>query len=95
MNDPFVSKHDPTAYKGKMDRLTFSKRLSYLQDSCYDKMRDTRAEPGHELINLQIEAKNAVLQEMVDLINKIAEETLSTEKDALNWYFKITKEDLE
>ena len=78
-----------------MDRLTFSKRLSYLQDSCYEKMHDTVEKPGHELINLQIEAKNVVLQEMVDLINKIADETLSTEKDALNWYFNITEEDLE
>lgn len=95
MNDIFISKHDPYAYQGKMDRLTFSKQLQALQESVYDLIHETVDQPSMELVNLQITARNEVLYKVVSEIDDMVRKVMSMDEDTLAYYWNIKKESLE
>ena len=83
MNDSFISKHDKHAYEGAMDRLTFSNQLKSLQESIYERIVETVPEPGMELVNLQINARNEVLYMIASDIEEMASRLLQTDEATL------------
>lgn len=92
--DPFISKHDPNAYKGKMNRLTFSQQLSRLYHHASEQIVDTIDLDGHELINLRIDAQNEAWRHIMKEIERLAEEVLATDEKTLDWFWNTTREEL-
>lgn len=91
--DNFISKHDPNAYRGKMDMLTFSNALRHLHDQTYELGLELTEAQGHELVNLRREARNEGLDEMRSIIEGLAAEYLDV-NDKRNLNFNWNEGDL-
>ena len=74
-----LSKHDDSAYTGKMDRLTYSKSLYHIVDQLYD-MQEEYVENTNEkeLVNSFIREKNNVISEVIKMIEKEGVQTLNS-----------------
>lgn len=91
--EPFISKHDPHAYDGKMDRLTFSRQLNALRESVYDLVQETVDEQSMELVNLQIVARNEALSRVAVEIEDMARRLLQTDRSTLADFWNTAPEE--
>ncbi len=92
--NPIMSKHDPTAYHGKMDRLMFSKLI----DNLLWEMEHLEATVDKELpdaINLQNNARNEGLKDARRLIGELLDKVYADDADSLDHYWKLTPGDIK
>lgn len=89
--DPFLSKHDPYAYQGKMDRLTFSNQMRTIYDILSDSIHELEGEKGHELTNLRIQAKNELAYEIMAEVEELVARVMDTDEKTLDWYWNISE----
>ena len=90
-----LSKHDNGAYKGEMDRLTYSRNMYGLIEKLYE-MREGFVEKTSEkeIVNALIREKNNVINNIISLIEERALETINddwafNDKDIYNYHITV------
>lgn len=90
----YISKHDPTAYVGKMDRLTFSRQISWLEEFCFDAEQSVYDEVGMQLENLRIAGYNQAMIDVRNELKRTMEQVYKDDDESLDLYWNISQEEL-
>lgn len=89
-----MSKHDPTAYHGKMDRITLSGALY----NCYEDIYELEKIVSKELpdiVNLQNQAYNDGLHAAQDMLEDLHDRIFTNTKESLQKYWQLTPKRLQ
>ena len=89
---PFISKHDPTAYRGKMDKLTFSNLIKSVSDRLYDEVEELTNSP---LVDLRVQAKNEAILHTIKQLEQMAEKVLDPPRSEVESLWNVSAEEFE
>ena len=75
-----LSKHDSDAYKGRMNRLTYSKNMYYIIEQLYEMKEEyINSLSEKELVNSLIREKNNVIDLIIKIIEAEVLETINSD----------------